>query len=242
MVCIAVEFFESKDLADMTKDGHLLAIPKVLSIVASVAEALVYAHKQKAVHRDIKPANIMYDSDSGTVKVNDFGIARITDSGKTKTGLVLGAPSFMTPEQIAGKKVDGRSGLYSLGVMLFQKLTGALPFRGDSMGELMYKIADKDGPDIRIIRSELPVRLADIVTLSIGKKPETRYQDGDQFAADLRAFTSESAAIPAAATATSIAVPGEPVTDTKKTLASSTTEQLSFEKTIAAQARTDLKL
>ena len=239
---IAMEFLKGKDLADMTRDGHLLPIPKVLSIVASVAEALAYAHKQNVVHRDIKPANIMYDSDSGTVKVTDFGIARITDSSKTKTGLVLGTPSFMSPEQIAGKKVDGRSDLYSLGVMLFQMLTGALPFRGDSMGELMYKIANEDGPDIRTIRPELPVRLADIVALSIGKKPETRYQDGDQFAADLRAFIAELAASPAAAAATSTAVLGEPVTDTKKTPVSSTTEQPSFEKTIAAQAPTDLKL
>ena len=239
---IAMEFLKGKDLADMTRGGHLLPIPKVLSIVASVAEALAYAHKQNVVHRDIKPANIMYDSDSGTVKVTDFGIARITDSSKTKTGLVLGTPSFMSPEQIAGKKVDGRSDLYSLGVMLFQMLTGALPFRGDSMGELMYKIANEDGPDIRTIRPELPVRLADIVALSIGKKPETRYQDGDQFAADLRAFIAELAASPAAAAATSTAVLGEPVTDTKKTPVSSTTEQPSFEKTIAAQAPTDLKL
>ena len=85
---------------------------------------------------------------SDTVKVTDFGIARITDSSKTKTGLVLGTPSFMSPEQIAGKKVDGRSDLYSLGVMLFQMLTGVLPFRGDSMAELMYKIANEEAPDV----------------------------------------------------------------------------------------------
>jgi serine/threonine protein kinase len=129
---------------------------KVVSIVARVAEALDYAHQQNVVHRDIKPANIMYEPDSDTVKVTDFGIARITDSSKTKTGLVLGTPSFMSPEQIAGKKVDGRSDLYSLGVMLFQMLAGVLPFRGDSMAELMYKIANEEAPDIRIIRKEIP--------------------------------------------------------------------------------------
>jgi serine/threonine protein kinase len=131
-------------------------VPKVLSIVARVAEALAYAHRQNVVHRDIKPANIMYELDSDTVKVTDFGIARITDSSKTKTGLVLGTPSFMSPEQLAGKKVDGRSDLYSLGVMLFQMLTGVLPFRGESMAELMYKIANEEAPDLRVIRSELP--------------------------------------------------------------------------------------
>jgi serine/threonine protein kinase len=171
-----------------------------LSIVARVAEALAYAHKQNVVHRDIKPANIMYEIDSDTVKVTDFGIARITDSSKTKTGLVLGTPSFMSPEQIAGKKVDGRSDLYSLGVMLFQMLAGVLPFRGDSMAELMYKIANEEAPDIRIIRKELSARLAEVVALSLAKQPELRYQDGDRFAADLReVIASLGGAAPASA-------------------------------------------
>lgn len=188
---IAMEFLKGKDLVDQCKDGHLLPVPKVLSIVARVAEALAYAHRQNVVHRDIKPANIMYEMESDTVKVTDFGIARITDSSKTKTGLVLGTPSFMSPEQIAGKKVDGRSDLYSLGVMLFQMLTGVLPFRGDSMAELMYKIANEEAPDIRVIRKDIPERLAHAVALSLSKRPETRYQDGDQFAAELKAIIAE---------------------------------------------------
>jgi eukaryotic-like serine/threonine-protein kinase len=194
---IAMEFLKGKDLADVTKDGHLLPMPKVLSIVARVAEALAYAHKQNVVHRDIKPANIMYEPESDVVKVTDFGIARITDSSKTKTGLVLGTPSFMSPEQIAGKKVDGRSDLYSLGVMLFQMLAGVLPFRGDSMAELMYKIANDPAPDIRIIRKEISEKLANIVALSLSKRSETRYQDGDQFAADLRAAIAELSGVSA---------------------------------------------
>ncbi len=184
---IAMEFLKGKDLVDACKDGQLFPVPRVLSIIARVAEALAYAHKQNVVHRDIKPANIMYEVESDTVKVTDFGIARITDSSKTKTGMVLGTPSFMSPEQLAGKKVDGRSDLYSLGVMLFQMLAGVLPFRGDSMAELMYKIANEEAPDIRVIRSDLSENLADLVALSLSKRPETRYQDGDQFAADLRA-------------------------------------------------------
>lgn len=185
---IAMEFLKGKDLVDFCKDGQLLPVPKVLSIVARVAEALAYAHKQNVVHRDIKPANIMYELGSDTVKVTDFGIARITDSSKTKTGMVLGTPSFMSPEQLAGKKVDGRSDLYSLGVMLFQMLAGVLPFRGESMAELMYKIANEEAPDIRLIRRELPESLAELVAFSLSKRPETRYQNGDQFAADLRAI------------------------------------------------------
>jgi eukaryotic-like serine/threonine-protein kinase len=193
---IAMEFLKGKDLVDQCKDGQLLPMPKVLSIVARVAEALAYAHRQNVVHRDIKPANIMYEMDSDTVKVTDFGIARITDSSKTKTGLVLGTPSFMSPEQIAGKKVDGRSDLYSLGVMLFQMLTGVLPFRGDSMAELMYKIANEEAPDIRIIRKDISERLANVVALSLSKRPETRYQDGDQFAADLKSVLAEMSGAP----------------------------------------------
>lgn len=203
---IAMEFLKGKDLADYCREGHLLPVSRVLSIVARVAEALAYAHRQNVVHRDIKPANIMYEADSDTVKVTDFGIARITDSSKTKTGLVLGTPSFMSPEQLAGKKVDGRSDLYSLAVMMFQMLTGVLPFRGDSMAELMYKIANDPAPDIRTIRKELPQSLAKLVALSLNKRPEARYQSGDQFAADLRVVIAalldksgaESASKPAA--------------------------------------------
>ena len=205
---IAMEFLKGKDLVDFCKDGQLLPMPKVLSIVSRVAEALAYAHKQNVVHRDIKPANIMYEFDSDTVKVTDFGIARITDSSKTKTGLVLGTPSFMSPEQIAGKKVDGRSDLYSLGVMLFQMLAGVLPFRGDSMAELMYKIANEEAPDIRIMRRDVPERLANIVALALSKRPETRYQSGDQFSADLKSVIAELSGAPAPAGGTRPLPPG----------------------------------
>ena len=187
---IAMEFLKGKDLAGYCQEGHLLPIPTVLSIVVRVAEALAYAHQQHVVHRDIKPANIMYELESDTVKVTDFGIARITDSSKTRTGLVLGTPSFMSPEQLAGKKVDGRSDLYSLGVMLFQLLTGVLPFRGDSMAELMHRIANDEASDICTIRPALPAALARVVAVSLSKRPEARYQDGAQFAHELRAVLS----------------------------------------------------
>ena len=196
---IAMEFLKGRDLVEFCKDANLLPVPKVLSIVARVAEALAYAHRQNVVHRDIKPANIMYELDSDTVKVTDFGIARITDSSKTKTGLVLGTPSFMSPEQIAGKKVDGRSDLYSLAVMLYQMLAGVLPFRGDSMAELMYKIANEQAPDLRQARPQMPEQLARIVARGLAKKPEDRYQDGDAFARDLRALLAAPSVATAAA-------------------------------------------
>lgn len=189
---IAMEFLKGTDLARATSEGNLLPVPKVLAIVAKVAEALAYAHGQHVVHRDIKPANIMYDPVTEVVKVTDFGIARITDSSRTKTGLVLGTPSFMSPEHIAGHKVDGRSDLYSLGVMLFQLLTGTLPFRGDSMAQLMFKIANESAPDVRALRAELSLELARVVALSLVKRPEDRYQDGNRFAADLYALIRDA--------------------------------------------------
>lgn len=182
---IAMEFLKGQDLTPYCKAGHLLPVSTVISLVARVAQALTYAHKAHVVHRDIKPANIMYDMESDTVKVTDFGIARITDSSKTKTGLVLGTPSFMSPEQLSGKKVDGRSDLYSLGVMLFQLLAGVLPFRGESMAELMFKIANETAPDVRQMRPDLPPALADVVARALSKDPQTRYQDGDHFAQEL---------------------------------------------------------
>jgi len=183
---IAMEYLKGSDLVERCKPGHLLPVPQVLSIIARVAEALAYAHQQHVVHRDIKPANIMYEAQTDTVKVTDFGIARITDSSKTKTGMVLGTPSFMSPEQIAGRKVDGRSDLYSLGVMLFQMLTGVLPFRGESMAELMYKISNEPPADLLQLRPELPAALAEVVNRSLAKAVDARFQTGEAFAAALR--------------------------------------------------------
>lgn len=236
---IAMEFLKGRDLVDHCKDGNLLPPAKVVSIVARVAEALAYAHRQNVVHRDIKPANIMYELGSDTVKVTDFGIARITDSSKTKTGLVLGTPSFMSPEQIAGKKVDGRSDLYSLGVMLYQMLTGVLPFRGDSMAELMYKIANEEAPDLRIPRPDLPQALAQVVARVLAKKPDLRYQDGDELAADLKAILAAMTGAPAAPAPAPIAVAtpvGPAAAD--KTLAFRPAEatQPSFDATVPASA------
>jgi len=138
------------------------------------------------VHRDIKPANVMVDFDSNLVKVMDFGVAHIADANRTRTGLVLGTPSYMSPEQMAGRRLDGRTDLYSLGVMLFQLLTGTLPHTGDSMAKLMFQIANEPAPDVRGLRPELPQALADSVALALEKRPEVRYADGSQFAADLR--------------------------------------------------------
>jgi len=196
---IAMEFLKGRDLAPYVKPENLLPLSRVLSIMARVAEALAYAHKNSVVHRDVKPANIMYEPESDTVKVTDFGIARITDSSKTKTGMVLGTPSYMSPEQLAGKKIEGCSDLFSLGAALYQMACGHLPFRGDSMAQLMFKIANEAHADIRTHNPKLPACVAAIVNKSLAKDPAQRYQDGDQMAKALRlCLQSLSTARPAA--------------------------------------------
>jgi serine/threonine-protein kinase len=158
----------------------------MLSVVARVAEALAYAHRQNVVHRDIKPANIMYDAQVDSVKVTDFGIARITDSSKTKTGMVLGTPSYMSPEQLAGKKIDGQSDLFSLGVTLYQLACGRLPFQGDSMTQLMFKIANEPPADILGIDPTLPECLAALINKALAKDMAARFKSGEEMAQALR--------------------------------------------------------
>jgi serine/threonine protein kinase len=183
---IAMEFLKGKDLVPYTKPENLMPMPQVVSIVARVADALSYAHENNVVHRDIKPANIMYEPESDQVKVTDFGIARITDSSKTKTGMVLGTPSYMSPEQLSGKKVDGRSDLFSLGVALYQMLTGKLPFSGDSMAQLMFKIANEPHPAITTLRPDIPEALVAVIDRALAKEADQRYQTGAEMAKDLR--------------------------------------------------------
>jgi serine/threonine-protein kinase len=179
---IAMEFLKGKDLVPYTKPDNLLPPGKTLSIIVKVAEALGYAHSMGVVHRDIKPANIMYEPESDTPKVTDFGIARITDSSKTKTGMVLGTPSYMSPEQLAGKKIDGRSDLFSLGVTLYQLLCGHLPFEGESMTQLMFAIASNPHPPIGGYNPKLPPWIDAIIDKALAKDPDKRYQTGVEFA------------------------------------------------------------
>ena len=176
---IAMEFLNGSDLAPYTKKEKLFPVAATMKICGKVAEALHYAHAQNVVHRDIKPANIMLLRDK-SVKVTDFGIARITASSKTKTGVVLGTPSYMSPEQLSGKHVDGRSDIFSLGVMLYEMLTGTRPFRGDSMATLMFQIANEPHPDIREHRQELPASVATLIDKMLSKDPATRVANGNQ--------------------------------------------------------------
>jgi serine/threonine-protein kinase len=183
---IAMEFLKGKDLVPYSKQGNLLPLPKVLSIVSRVADALSYAHTMNIVHRDIKPANIMYDLESDTVKVTDFGIARITDSSKTKTGMVLGTPSYMSPEQLSGAKIEGTSDLFSLGASMYQMVCGKLPFEGNSMAQLMFKIANEPQTDILTIKPDVPPCVVAIINKALAKNAAERYQSGSEMAEAIR--------------------------------------------------------
>lgn len=183
---LAMERLQGHDLTHHVQPGSLLSVGSVVAVGARVAAALAHAHRQGVIHRDIKPANVMIDPAHGQVKVTDFGIARITDAARTRTGLVLGSPLYMSPEQLTGREVDGRSDLYSLGVLLFQLLTGQLPHQGRTLAEMIQAVSQDPAPDLRSLRPELPAALADIVDILLQKRPALRYADGDALAADLR--------------------------------------------------------
>ena len=183
---IVMELLSGSDLSRYTRPARLLPEPVVLRIVTRVAEALAYAHSQGVVHRDIKPANVMVHLPTHQVKLTDFGVAQLADSSRTRSGFVLGSPAYMAPEQLAGARVDGRSDVYSLGVLLFQLLTGRLPHEGESMGEVLRRIATDPAPDLRSLRPDLPQALAEAVALALEKRPEARYADARQLADDLR--------------------------------------------------------
>jgi serine/threonine-protein kinase len=182
---IAMEYLKGRHLSDYAKSDNLLEPRKVLEIIARTADALGFAHKQQVVHRDIKPANLMYDASTDTLKITDFGIARLSGAGSTRTGIVLGTPSFMSPEQLEGRTVTGHSDLFSLGVSLFQLLTGQLPFTADSMTGLMQQIAEAQHPPLRAFRPDLPACVEVIIDRALAKNPDSRYDTGAQMAAAL---------------------------------------------------------
>ncbi|MFV9615469.1 MAG: CHASE2 domain-containing serine/threonine-protein kinase [Gammaproteobacteria bacterium] len=183
---IAMEFLKGNDLNKYIKADTILPVKQVLSIIQRSADAIDYAHQHNVVHRDIKPANIMWDPETDSCKITDFGIARITDSSKTKTGMVLGTPSYMSPEQLAGEKVTGQSDIFSLGVMLFQMVTGQLPFTADSITALMYKIANKQHPSPNSINPDVPRCVTIIINRAMEKDVKKRYRRGKEMAQDIR--------------------------------------------------------
>jgi tRNA A-37 threonylcarbamoyl transferase component Bud32 len=182
---LAMEYLEGESLEKYAERGSLLAIRQCLDVVAQVCNALDYAHSRGIVHRDVKPANIMMLND-GLVKVTDFGIARATATSKTRTGVIKGTPYYMSPEQISGMRVDGRSDIFSLGVVFYQLLTGELPFGGENLAAIMYQITSvlHDPPtkhNPKIYKAAVA-----ILDRALEKKLEKRYQSAKQMGDHLR--------------------------------------------------------
>lgn len=183
---IAMDYIKGKALSAHVEEHSLLPVADVLYIAAEVADALEYAHANQIVHRDIKPANIMYQAEEERIKVTDFGIARIVDSAKTSTGDVLGSPLYMSPEQLKGGSVDRRTDVYSLGVTLYQLLTGKLPFAGDNLANLTYNIIHAKPRSVRELRPDLPKGLPRIINRALHKEADKRYTSAAAMAEALR--------------------------------------------------------
>jgi len=181
MAYLAMEVLDGVDLKEYCTEENLLPMTEVLRIGAEVAEALDYAHANGVVHRDIKPANIMLLKD-GSVKVTDFGIARVVESSKTQTGMVLGTPSYMSPEQVEGKKVDGRSDLFSLGATMYELLIGHKAFMGDTITGIMYNITNNRYTPISEASPDIPRCVSHIVEKLMAKAITRRFKRGSEVA------------------------------------------------------------
>ena len=184
MAYIAMELLDGNDLTHYCRTDTLLPIKRAVGIVSAVAEALGYAHTRQVVHRDIKPANIML-LENDQIKVADFGIARVMSSSKTQTGVIFGTPNYMSPEQVSGKKVDGRSDLFSLGVVFYELLTGKKPFTGDNMTALLYAVSKSAYRPLKETAPNTPPCFIDIVDRLLAKSISKRYQTAAQVIKDI---------------------------------------------------------
>lgn len=185
---MAMELLDGEPLSESMTKGKVLPVREVVVIGIQLAKALGYAHERGIVHRDIKPGNIMRNKGNQAIKVTDFGIAHVESPDaeqRTRVGDVLGTPQYMSPEQTQGQKLDGRSDLFSTGIMLYQMLTGKRPFQGDTLVAVAMKIAKEAPEPIEKLRPEVPASLRRIVDRCLAKAPEKRFQTGGELAATL---------------------------------------------------------
>ena len=182
---IAMELLEGRDLKQLMRAEPDLPMARKLDIMVKILEGLDYAHRKGVVHRDIKPANI-HIGDDGHVKIMDFGIARVSTSEITKTGMVLGTVSYMSPEQVAGEKVDGRSDIFAVGVMLYELVTSKKPFPGETISTIIHKIISKEPEPFPT--GGLPPGIEQVIDHALAKNVEERYATAGQMALDLKAL------------------------------------------------------
>ncbi len=184
---LAFECVEGSDLAQRLEVDPPLTLREVITFVRQAAEGLDYAHRQGVVHRDIKPSNLLISAASGTIKVSDFGIAKLKDqtSDLTMTGSVVGSPHYLSPEQIRGDDLDGRSDIFSLGVLFYEVLSRRRPFEGETLTTLVYQILHRDPPSIVVDRPELGTRLEGVLQRMLQKDRDERYKTAGEVARDL---------------------------------------------------------
>jgi serine/threonine-protein kinase len=187
---MTMEFLEGQDFERYVNKGGLLPFTQVLDAVAKVAYALDFAHKANVIHRDIKPANIMLLKNA-QIKVTDFGIAKALSSSRTKTGVILGTPNYMSPEQIMGQKIDHRSDIFSLGVLFFQMITGELPFHGENLSSLLYQITQVKHPSVRNYNRKIPKACEQIIDKAMAKNPDHRFSGAGDMAKVIRILASK---------------------------------------------------
>jgi serine/threonine-protein kinase len=191
---LAMELLDGQPLSDEMADGHALPLRDVVVMGIQLARALSYAHARGIVHRDIKPGNLMRVKGTQTIKVTDFGIAHMESAGaeqRTRVGDILGTPQYMSPEQAQGERLDGRSDLFSTGILLYQMLTGQRPFLGDSLVSLAVKIAREEPIPIEKLRTDLPASLRRVVERCLAKAPDRRFQTGEELAEALGRVLAE---------------------------------------------------
>src|SRR3984893_273823 len=190
---ITMELVEGKSVQAQIDEGHAFPLPRVLRIMEQTCSALQFAHERNVVHRDIKPANIMLTGDD-TVKVTDFGTAKILQFGTVQqTAHVMGTPSYMSPEQVKGRAVDGRSDIFSLGVMLYEMITGEKPFPGQNITTVIYKIVNEEPTAPKQVDPSVHAGISAVVMRALAKDPDTRYQSCREMLDDLRNYRSLSA-------------------------------------------------
>lgn len=182
---IALEFLEGKSLREVIDRGTQFTVEEIAAYALQMAEGLDYAHHAGIVHRDVKPANIVISS-RGQIKISDFGVAQLPSGDLTQAGTILGTPKYMSPEQIQGKRLDGRSDLFSLGVILYELLTGKHPFTGDGLATIMYKILHEQPVDPALGNPDCPPGMRQIIARCLAKDKEERYPKAADVAADLR--------------------------------------------------------
>ncbi|MEN8256830.1 MAG: serine/threonine-protein kinase [Thermodesulfobacteriota bacterium] len=186
---IAMEYVEGKSLKEVLKDKQSFTLAEVADIIRQLVTGLHYAHRSGIVHRDIKPDNLIFAQD-GTLKIMDFGIARLESSSLTMAGSVMGTPSYMAPELFSGEEVDQRSDLFSAGIILYQLLTGRKPFAGSSMTTIMHQVVNIMPPKPSQLDNRLPAPLDNLIQTCLAKNPDIRFQNGADFGAALdRAFS-----------------------------------------------------